>query len=84
MLLVGPCDAGKTTLWLQLRDGTTHHGTVASMQENAGEFVLSGEKVGEACIALWVRAVKGMGIGCRNIREYKGKGRRGKVVWTLS
>ncbi len=45
MLIVGPCDAGKTTLFLQLRDGTTHSGTVASMQENMGEFALSTEKV---------------------------------------
>lgn len=34
VLLVGPCNAGKTTLFYALRDGTTHLGTVASMQEN--------------------------------------------------
>lgn len=48
MLIVGPCDAGKTTLFHQLRDGSTLNGTVASMQENTDEFVLSSEKVGGA------------------------------------
>ena len=45
VLLLGPSGSGKTTLFLQLRDGQTHNGTVASMQENAGTFVLSTEKV---------------------------------------
>lgn len=35
LLLTGPCNAGKTTLFLRLRDGELRHGTVASMQENA-------------------------------------------------
>lgn len=34
VLLVGPCNSGKTTLFHMLRDGTVHLGTVASMQEN--------------------------------------------------
>jgi signal recognition particle receptor subunit beta len=35
ILLVGPSNAGKTALFYQLTDGEQHHGTVASMQENA-------------------------------------------------
>lgn len=34
LLITGPCNSGKTTLFLQLRHGTVHSGTVASMQEN--------------------------------------------------
>ena len=45
VLLVGPCDAGKTTLFHQLRDGSTHAGTVASMQENVADGVLASEQV---------------------------------------
>jgi hypothetical protein len=36
IVLAGPCNSGKTSLFLQLRDGSTHSGTVASMQENSG------------------------------------------------
>lgn len=35
VVVAGPCNAGKTTLFFQLRDGSTHLGTVASMQENS-------------------------------------------------
>eukprot|EP00879_Flechtneria_rotunda_P005934 GHRR01006240.1.p1 GENE.GHRR01006240.1~~GHRR01006240.1.p1 ORF type:complete len:271 (+),score=67.33 GHRR01006240.1:329-1141(+) len=35
IILAGPVNAGKTTLFLQLRDGTQHNGVVASMQDNA-------------------------------------------------
>jgi signal recognition particle receptor subunit beta len=45
VLLVGPCDAGKTTLFHQLAEGSTHLGTVASMQPNEAEGVLASEKV---------------------------------------
>ena len=45
MLLVGPCDAGKTTLFHQLTHGGGQQGTVASMQENAAEGPLAHEKV---------------------------------------
>jgi signal recognition particle receptor subunit beta len=34
LVLAGPVNSGKTTLFLQLRDGTHHQGTVSSMQEN--------------------------------------------------
>ncbi|KAL4427612.1 hypothetical protein ABPG75_001701 [Micractinium tetrahymenae] len=44
VLLVGPCDAGKTTLFHQLLEGSTHLGTVASMQANVAEGVLASEK----------------------------------------
>jgi energy-coupling factor transporter ATP-binding protein EcfA2 len=46
VLLVGPCDAGKTTLFHQLTSGSTHQGTVASMQSNLAEGALASEKVG--------------------------------------
>lgn len=36
VVLAGPCGGGKTCLFFQLRDGSTHSGTVASMQENEG------------------------------------------------
>ncbi|EFJ49222.1 hypothetical protein VOLCADRAFT_80798 [Volvox carteri f. nagariensis] len=36
VLLVGPCNGGKTTLFYCLKDGATHGATVASMQENEG------------------------------------------------
>lgn len=45
VLLVGPCDGGKTTLFHQLLEGSTHLGTVASMQANVAEGVLASEKV---------------------------------------
>ncbi|KAI7841678.1 hypothetical protein COHA_004545 [Chlorella ohadii] len=44
VLLVGPCDAGKTTLFHQLVEGSTHLGTVASMQANEASGPLASEK----------------------------------------
>ncbi|CAD7700227.1 unnamed protein product [Ostreobium quekettii] len=38
MLLVGPSGAGKTVLFLQLKEGDTLNGTVTSMDENEGTF----------------------------------------------
>lgn len=43
VLLVGPCDAGKTTLFHQLTAGSTHQGTVASMTPNEAQGPLAGE-----------------------------------------
>jgi signal recognition particle receptor subunit beta len=43
ILLVGPCDAGKTTLFHQLHEGSTHLGTVASMQANEAVGPLASE-----------------------------------------
>ncbi|PSC68940.1 signal recognition particle receptor subunit beta-like [Micractinium conductrix] len=48
VLLVGPCEGGKTTMWHQLLQGSTHLGTVASMQPNVGEGPLAGEKAAAA------------------------------------
>ena len=45
VLLVGPCDGGKTTLFLQLRDGTAGMGTIASMQPNEADIRLKSDKV---------------------------------------
>jgi len=47
-LLVGPCGAGKTSMFYQLRDGTTHSGTCTSMKENDDTFPLHGEPPGGA------------------------------------
>jgi len=48
LLLVGPCGAGKTTLFLRLRDGAPPAaGTVASMQENDGTVRMPGGGSGE-------------------------------------
>ena len=45
VLLLGPCDAGKTTLFHQLTEGSTHLGTVASMQANEAVGPLAAERV---------------------------------------
>ncbi len=45
VLFLGPAGAGKTTMYLQLRDGTLHNGTVASMAENVSRCMLIHEKV---------------------------------------
>lgn len=44
VLLVGPCDSGKTTMFHQLLEGSTQLGTVASMQANVAEGLLASEK----------------------------------------
>lgn len=44
VLIAGPCNSGKTTLFYQLRDGSTHNGMVASMQENSGSVQVKNEK----------------------------------------
>ncbi len=44
IVLAGPCNAGKTTLFYQLRDGSVHNGTVASMQENSGTVAVQSAK----------------------------------------
>lgn len=36
VVLAGPVNSGKSTLFFQLRDGSDHNGLVASMQENSG------------------------------------------------
>lgn len=51
VLLVGPCDAGKTTLFHQLVEGSTHLGTVASMLANEASGPLASEKVGWGVVA---------------------------------
>ncbi|XP_024372786.1 uncharacterized protein [Physcomitrium patens] len=43
VLLVGLNGAGKTALFYQLRDGTTHQGAVTSMEPNADTFILHSE-----------------------------------------
>ncbi|KAK9813463.1 hypothetical protein WJX73_000210 [Symbiochloris irregularis] len=46
ILLLGPMGAGKTTIYLQLRDGTKHNGTVTSMQVTSESCQLASEKGG--------------------------------------
>jgi signal recognition particle receptor subunit beta len=36
VVLAGPVNSGKSSLFFQIRDGTQHNGLVASMQENSG------------------------------------------------
>ncbi|XP_010531497.1 PREDICTED: signal recognition particle receptor subunit beta-like [Tarenaya hassleriana] len=43
VLLSGLSGSGKTILFYQLRDGSSHQGTVTSMEPNEGTFVLHGE-----------------------------------------
>ncbi|KAJ7300107.1 hypothetical protein O6H91_09G095100 [Diphasiastrum complanatum] len=43
ILIVGLSGSGKTVLYYQLRDGSTHEGTVTSMQPNEDRFVLHSE-----------------------------------------
>ncbi|CAH2073980.1 unnamed protein product [Thlaspi arvense] len=44
VLLSGLSGGGKTVLFYQLRDGSSHQGTVTSMEPNEGTFVLHSEK----------------------------------------
>ncbi|KAG2494261.1 hypothetical protein HYH03_007616 [Edaphochlamys debaryana] len=44
VLLIGPCNGGKTTLFYRLKDGSTHLGTVSSMQENEGVVQVRNDK----------------------------------------
>jgi len=44
IVLSGLSGSGKTTLFYQLRDGSSHQGTVTSMEENNDTFVLHSEK----------------------------------------
>ncbi|CAM6091891.1 unnamed protein product [Calypogeia fissa] len=43
ILLLGLSGGGKTALYYQLRDGSTHQGTVTSMEPNEGRFILHSE-----------------------------------------
>ncbi|KAL8154609.1 uncharacterized protein LOC141659745 isoform X1 [Apium graveolens] len=43
IVLTGLSGSGKTVLFYQLRDGSTHQGTVTSMEPNEGSFVLHSE-----------------------------------------
>nr|POE97850.1 signal recognition particle receptor subunit beta [Quercus suber] len=44
IVLTGLSGSGKTVLFYQLRDGSSHQGTVTSMEPNEGLFVLHSEK----------------------------------------
>ncbi|XP_066354297.1 uncharacterized protein [Miscanthus floridulus] len=44
IVLSGLSGSGKTTLFYQLRDGSSHQGTVTSMEENDDSFVLHSEQ----------------------------------------
>ncbi|EOY25235.1 Signal recognition particle receptor subunit beta isoform 3 [Theobroma cacao] len=43
IVLTGLSGSGKTVLFYQLRDGSSHQGTVTSMEPNEGTFVLNSE-----------------------------------------
>ncbi|KAL3835582.1 hypothetical protein ACJIZ3_010318 [Penstemon smallii] len=43
ILLTGLSGSGKTVLFYQLRDGSSHQGTVTSMEPNEGTFILHSE-----------------------------------------
>ncbi|XP_051114392.1 uncharacterized protein LOC127240012 [Andrographis paniculata] len=43
IVLTGLSGSGKTVLFYQLRDGSSHQGTVTSMEQNEGTFVLHSE-----------------------------------------
>ena len=42
VVIAGPCNAGKSCLFYQLKDGTVHNGMVASMEENEGSCQVRG------------------------------------------
>jgi len=44
IVLSGLSGSGKTTIYYQLRDGSSHQGTVTSMEENSDTFVLHSEQ----------------------------------------
>ncbi|CAJ1931432.1 unnamed protein product [Sphenostylis stenocarpa] len=44
IVLTGLSGSGKTVIFYQLRDGSTHQGTVTSMEPNEGTFILNNEK----------------------------------------
>ncbi|GAB4845711.1 hypothetical protein Ancab_039114 [Ancistrocladus abbreviatus] len=44
IVLAGLSGSGKTVIFYQLRDGSSHQGTVTSMEPNEGTFVLHSEK----------------------------------------
>lgn len=44
IVLTGLSGSGKSVLFYQLRDGSTHQGTVTSMEPNEGTFILHSEK----------------------------------------
>ncbi|KAF6164095.1 hypothetical protein GIB67_017679 [Kingdonia uniflora] len=55
IVLTGLSGSGKTILFYQLRDGSSHQGTVTSMEPNAGSFVLHSEsekkgKINPVCV----------------------------------
>ncbi|CAN8237211.1 unnamed protein product [Cochlearia groenlandica] len=50
VLLSGLTGSGKTMLFYQLRDGSSHQGTVTSMEPNEGTFLLHSEKLKEGKI----------------------------------
>uniref|UniRef100_A0A2P2JYI1 Signal recognition particle receptor subunit beta n=1 Tax=Rhizophora mucronata TaxID=61149 RepID=A0A2P2JYI1_RHIMU len=43
IVLTGLSGSGKTVLFYQLRDGSSHQGTVTSMEPNEGTFILNSE-----------------------------------------
>ncbi|EEF37035.1 signal recognition particle receptor subunit beta [Ricinus communis] len=43
IVLTGLSGSGKTVLFYQLRDGSSHQGTVTSMEQNEGTFILHSE-----------------------------------------
>nr|GMD84043.1 signal recognition particle receptor subunit beta-like [Ipomoea batatas] len=43
VVLTGLCGSGKTILFYQLKDGSSHQGTVTSMEPNEGTFILHSE-----------------------------------------
>eukprot|EP00882_Tetradesmus_deserticola_P005053 GHRQ01005324.1.p1 GENE.GHRQ01005324.1~~GHRQ01005324.1.p1 ORF type:complete len:263 (+),score=91.32 GHRQ01005324.1:344-1132(+) len=45
ILIAGPMNAGKSTLYYQLADGSQHNGLVASMEQNTGVASVNGKQV---------------------------------------
>lgn len=57
VLIVGPCNSGKTALWLQLLQGRQGLGTVASMEPNEAPLDLATFKGPASCRATTVQLV---------------------------